>query len=560
MKKFSKILSVALLVALVLSLGITNAFAADPTYKVTIDKSDSNDTATHVYEAYQIFAGKVVDNQLTEITWGSGVNPTALASALVTKFGSNTTATTKVKTPAVAADPDNNVAAADATYYTIGEAFTAAQTVGTAAAYAEAIGLLPAALVEDLADVIGENLNASNAIQGDNTGVADLAPGYYMVKDKDNSLEGTAYGAYTKYILNIVGVDVSIKEKAEVPSVDKTVQDETTDAEAGATDGYGDSADHAINESFKFKVVATIPADVELEDYETYMAKFTDTMSVGVTFEELDSVQINNHSVDAYAVGTNENGYKFSGVTDQTFTLEITDIKPYLTDDEMKAAVTVTVIYSAHLNENAIVAEASENEGTDNSNKVKLTYSNNADAYGDGEYGTTPEDFVWVFTFDVENTKYADKVDAANVLAGAGFTLYDSSKAVVKLAWNETKHAYIPDSENGVEEIFSKNDGTFNIIGLDAGTYTLKETTVPTGYNALEDITIKITATHVENTSGASAKLTLTETNTDNDVVNNSGTVLPSTGGIGTTIFYAVGGILVLAAVVLLVTKKRMSE
>ena len=550
MKKFSKILSVALLVALVLSLGVANAFAAS-TATVTITKG-AHDEANHTYEAYQIFAGEVDGTQLKNITWGNGVDSTALASALVTTFGANTTATTKVKTPADAE------AGTEAVCYTVGEVFTDAQTVGTAAAFAEAIGLLPAALVENLADVIGDNLVAENAIEGDNNGVAGLAPGYYMIKDKDGSLEGQENGAYTKYIMDIYGVDVEVKEKAEVPSVDKTVQDEADDAEAGATDGYGDSADHAINESFNFKVVATIPADVKVANYPTYLAKFTDTMSAGVTFEELKSVTVNSTAVTA-ASESNTNGYKFSGVTNGTFTLEITDIKPYLSAAEMNSAITITVIYSAHLNENAIVAKTSEEEGTDNSNKVKLTYSNNADAYGEGETGETPEDFVWVFSFDVENTKYADKVDPANVLAGAGFKLYDG-ETVIKLAWNETKKAYIPDDENGVEEIFSKVDGTFNIIGLDAGSYTLKETTVPTGYNKLEDIAITISATHKENTSGASAKLTLTETNTDNDVINNSGTVLPSTGGIGTTIFYVVGGVLVLAAIILLVTKKRMSE
>lgn len=100
----------------------------------------------------------------------------------------------------------------------------------------------------------------------------------------------------------------------------------------------------------------------------------------------------------------------------------------------------------------------------------------------------------------------------------------------------------------------------FDIVGLDVGTYTLEETIVPDGYNKCDNITIEIEATHAENTSQTSADLTLTKKqNINNTVVNESGAILPSTGGIGTTIFYIIGAILVIGAGVVLVTRRRMS-
>lgn len=103
----------------------------------------------------------------------------------------------------------------------------------------------------------------------------------------------------------------------------------------------------------------------------------------------------------------------------------------------------------------------------------------------------------------------------------------------------------------------SAEDGTFNVKGLDAGTYYLKETNPPTGYSACPDTKIVISATHDEYNVNLSGDSNLT-----NDIVNKKagGITLPSTGGIGTTIFYVVGGGLMVAAIVLLVTKKRMEN
>ena len=146
-------------------------------------------------------------------------------------------------------------------------------------------------------------------------------------------------------------------------------------------------------------------------------------------------------------------------------------------------------------------------------------------------------------------------------LKDAGFRLYKGD-VEVGLIYDSGKGAYRPvASEEKAEEMKSATNGKFNIIGLDAGTYTLKETTTPEGYNTCAPITIEIKATHSENAGGTAANLSLTDSkNMSNDVINKSGSTLPGTGGIGTTVFYIGGGCMVALAGVFLITKKRMGK
>lgn len=224
---------------------------------------------------------------------------------------------------------------------------------------------------------------------------------------------------------------------------------------------------------------------------------------------------------------------------------------------------TVTVIYKAHLNENATVNNASGS--TNNKNTVKLEFSNNPYWNGEGtpDKGETPEDTVWVFTYQVNNTK----VDASNEnkpLAGAGFKLYSDENCgqEIALIYDETKQAYRPvkGEEQGVEMISAETTGVFNIIGLDAGTYYLKETTVPAGYNEMSPnpFVVTISATHVESNGTANVTLDADTSTMTNEIANNKGATLPETGGMGTTVFYVLGGILAVGAGVLLVARRRM--
>lgn len=504
MKRMKKLVSV--LLATVMVLAMTTTVFADG-YTITIN----NEATGHTYEAYQIFTGDLSETTLSNIVWGSGVSEAGKTA--------------------------------------LGDAAAKAETLKTeddAKTFAKAV-----------APYLTTSAGSANTVTDGKYVISGLAAGYYLVKDKDSSLADKD-DAYTSYILKVVR-NTEVSPKSAKPTVDKQVHDETADAEAGATDGWGESADHAINESFQFKLIANLPADTDFNAYEKYKVVFTDTMSEGVTFESIASVTVDGVTLTA-------DQYKATATADQaggSWTLTITDIKS-ISGVNLTDGADIVVIYNAHLNEKAQVNHTSGT--TTNKNEVYLQYSNNPNASGEGnnELGKTPEDIVWVFTYEVDNKK-VDATDSENEtpLAGAGFRLYDSTGTTeIGLIYDDTLSAYRPvrSGETAVEMTSAGSTGVFNIKGLDAGTYVLKETTVPSGYNKCADTTVVIKATHVEDASGSSATTTLSsDSNVTNTIENKQGSTLPETGGMGTTIFYVIGAILVIGAGVVLITRKRMS-
>lgn len=513
MKTTRKLLAVLAAAMLLITL-LPTALAADPTYTITIN----NSAADHTYEAYQVFTGDYSSGKLSNIVWGSGITD-AGKTALENEY--DTAATKSADGVAKALTNENVVAFAK-----------------KAATY--------------LTDVKTPSTKDADAYK-----ISGLQPGYYLVKDVAGSLAGKD-DAYTAFILKVAG-DVSVTPKSAKPTVDKKVKDEAGDAESGATEGWGETADHAINEPFQFKLTANLPVDTDFGSYETYKVVFTDSMSNGVTFDSIASVSVDGQTLAA-------DGYTCTATAGQTggsWTLTINDIKS-VTGVNLTDGADIIVIYNAHLNENAQVNH--ESGATTNKNDVYLSYSNNPNASGVGhtEMGQTPVDTVWVFTYEVDNTK-VDASDPSNKtpLAGAGFKLYDSTGTTeIGLIYDATISAYRPikSGETPVEMTSADSTGVFNIKGLDAGTYILKETTVPAGYNKCADYTVVISATHAEDPSGSSATTTLNSgSNVTNTIENKQGNTLPETGGIGTTVFYVLGSILVIGAVVLLVSKKRMN-
>ena len=353
------------------------------------------------------------------------------------------------------------------------------------------------------------------------------------------------------------------------------MQDEVADAEKNGgevnPEGWGESADHALFENFKFRLVATIPVNADYNDYPTYKLVFNDTMSKGITFVQIDSVKVNGIALKATDyVCTATPGQKGAGKVGEnqdkpSWTLTIEDLKKVMKENTsilVTDKITVEVVYTAYLNEEAQVFNASATS-TDNKNSVDLEYSNNPNAEG---MGKTPEDHVWLFTYVVNNTKYANTAEAGKELPGAGFTLYDQNDRVVPL-WKDADGNYVvagttkPNdtyTDGANNEMITEANGTFNIIGLDHGTYTLKETTVPATYNPLDPVTITISADHKEAAGGASASMELTAASTmNNKLVNKSGATLPETGGIGTTIFYVLGGMMFVGAALILIVRRK---
>ena len=387
--------------------------------------------------------------------------------------------------------------------------------------------------------------------------------GYYLVVDTTPFSHGDFDHAYNSFLLMVTHEDwnIPITPKAEKPSVKKEVFDNFDNQDGTSTGDFGSSADHAINEKFQFKLTATLPASTDhaYDYYDTYAVCFKDTLSEGITYDGPDSVVIksNNNTHDT-TIDSSKYTIDTKNLENQNyFEVNIPDVKACAKDAgfDLNDGATITFTYTAHLNEKAYVNIGSGS--TDNKNSVQLKYSNNPRP---GDYwGTTPKSEVYVFTYQLNNTKRAEKEDGTP-LPGAGFRLYSGKDCTkeqeIKLKKNITDGTYSPYfGTDAGDEMFSDEHGQFNVKGLDAGTYYLRETKTPDDYNACADKEIVISATHDVNHVSLSGNLSTT-------IINKKagGITLPSTGGIGTTIFYVVGGGLMVAAIVLLVTKKRMEN
>ena len=359
------------------------------------------------------------------------------------------------------------------------------------------------------------------------------APGYYLIKDKDNTVGGN--DANTLYITKVVD-DVTISPKSDVPSFQKKVKD--TNDTTGDTSNWQDSADYDIGDEVPFQLKATLPSNYA--DYKTYYLAFHDVEEKGLSFNPNSvKVAVNGTSVDAsnYTVKTAKD------LTDGcTFEVVFTDLK---TAVAAKNGSEITVDYTSTLTANATLG----NQG--NVNKARLQFSNNPNSEQGGEStptGETPWDNVIVFTYKVVVNKVNENKEA---LKGAAFKLEK------KLKDGTTKP---------VKEFTAGEDTSFTFSGLDDGDYVLTETTTPAGYNTIKPITFTVTADHkVEWTTGehtdvltslsgnaASGEITLAADKTAGsltaDVVNVKGSNLPSTGGMGTTVLYAAGAAIVLVA------------
>ena len=337
--------------------------------------------------------------------------------------------------------------------------------------------------------------------------------GYYLV---DTTL-GTLCS------LDTTNPNVVMEEKNEVPTNVKTVEEDSTG-------NYGEKNDADIGQTVNFR--STITAQAGAENYV-----FHDTMSAGLTYTGVTGITLNGTTVDAsnYTVVT-------EGLTDGC-TFEVRFTQAFC--DTLKANDQIVISYTATLNENAVVAE----EG--NPNTSKLSYGDSSNT----KY--TPDSQTKTYTWDVDVFKYTMNGDTETALAGATFTLSknsDGSNPIALVSKGNNVYRVAKTGETGtVTEITTDATGKFTIKGLDADTYYLTETAAPAGYNKLAGpVTIVIGENGVVNGT-TEAPQGVDEVK----VLNQSGAELPSTGGIGTTIFYVLGGVLAVGAVALLIAKRR---
>jgi fimbrial isopeptide formation D2 family protein/LPXTG-motif cell wall-anchored protein len=482
------------------------ATRTDDSFSITISNSEEG----HIYEAYQIFSGDLATendgtNILSNITWGSGITEAGQA-ALLEKYDVTTVEALVEKLSALS---DNSTG------------------------------------LDEFAKVTGEYLGtaAGTTENAESYVISNLTPGYYLVKDQDESIDEDADDAYTAYILEVVQ-SVEVTPKSDTPTVEKKVKD-VDDSTANSQTDWQDSADYDIGDSVPFQLSATLGDS--LQGYASYTLTFHDTMSDGLTFDA-DSVTVSlgdeTLSDTLYVLTT-------TGLADGC-TFEIT-LDVLAEDIAAEAGDTIVVEYTATLNDDAVIG------GNGNPNTVKLEYSNNPNDEGTGK---TPDDKVVVFTYEADFDKIVGGEEEKILLTGAGFSLYKLNAASTA----EDPYEIVGEEITG--------ETTFSFVGLDDGQYKLVETTTPAGYNTMTDVYFTISATH--EVSAADPKLTaLNVSVVDNaadittdasngtlkaDIANYSGSTLPSTGGIGTTIFYVVGTILVLGAGIVLVTRKRMGH
>ena len=544
-----KILALVIAV-MVLAASMSIAFADPTTYAI------STTSTTHTYEIYHIFTGTPDGNGLFDLKYG--VNAVGTTGAAVSQ-----TDLTTLKGYTDAGNYATSKVADQTDLVFIEQFVTLSNPVAT----------------------IGKSGNSGNSYAA--------VPGYYLVKDVNNSLAGTDE-AYTLYLSQVVGADWAITPKADKPEIEKKVQDK--DDSTGDTTSYQDSADYDVGDAVPFQITATTADNVET--FKKYHVTIQDKQSAGLDAPTSFTITVLGQTFTlAYNAtdpitkttnaGTKITVAKAVAEENQTFAIKVSfenaTANAFIPAEADSTPIVVT--YTSVLNSSAVIGSAG------NPNTTYLKYSNNPNSADDDEEGKTPEDKVTVFTFKFD----VDKIDAdGNYLTKAGFTLY---KLYATVPADKTEvTADIPgytklDGEHWVlvgTEAASDTRTNFTFDRIDAGTYLLVESETPTGYNTITPIKFTVAATHDE-TSADPQLLTLTVDSgfaafkddgtftrklkindvaqtkatvsgeVTGEIINQSGTQLPSTGGIGTTLFYVGGGLLALAAVILLVTKRRMN-
>lgn len=499
MKHTKKLASLLLALVMVFALA-TTAFAAK---NATISAPKES---TRTYDVYQIFTGDLHEGVLSNIKWG--------------KNGTGTERT-----------------AVDQT---------------TLAALAAVNGKGDTEKLTEIQKYVKLDSGKFGTVSNGNP--LTVPTGYYLIKDTGSVNDGEAYSLY---VVQVVG-PTTISPKVGTTTSDKKVDDKNDSNTTEDATTWQDSADYDIGDAVPFKLSATIAQDYANYTHG-YKLTFHDKEGAGLSF--------NKNSVKVYVDGTLiTTGYEVvtESLTDGcTFEVRFANLKDIAS---VKAESIISVEYTSTLNNHAVIGS------TGNKNTSHVTYTNNPNDEQFGEGGKTPDDVVIVFTYQTivnkvtKNPAYDASKDTGKTgtdsdgnkefisLKGAGFTLYKNASGTYEAVGSELK---------------GEDMTTFTWRGLDDGDYKLVETTTPSGYNTIPDIEFTITATHdvssdnptlISLSGGDKFTGEISTGVVSANIENQSGAQLPSTGGMGTTIFYVLGGVLVLGAVVLMVTRKRMKS
>lgn len=494
----------------------------------------------HTYGAYQLFDGNVSGGKLTDIKWGTGIDSAALLAELKTS--------------------------------TIDEL----KAVTTAPQLAEKLSKLESSKVIEFSKIATKHVTGTAKTF---TKSGEAAPfsykatlgeadhGYYLVKDKDNKA-----AALTSPILKVAGCTVNVEAKGSVPTSTKKIKEDSTGQ-------WGDTADLDMGQEAPFKLTGTMSSNIA--DFTTYKYGFKDFISKGFTLPEgfaakdltvkIDGKAVTLGQKDTVTVSAITVADKAGAEYDGGKKIEImfNDLKSTAkaAGVTLTAKSEVTVEYKAKVNENAVIG------GKGNPNKSLVVYQK---GFNDGDgTGQTPEDEVWAFTYQLDTTK-VDSANPKTKLKDAQFRLYNSDK---------TKSAEIKDNKivkwvdgDAGTVITTPEGGVFNIKGLDADTYYLKEIKAPAGYNlptgddAYFKFVISATLGVDKAGKGEIKSLTITpdkEQAADGDIptgkvemniTNTSGSTLPETGGIGTAIFTVVGLLVMAGAAGAFVWRRKQNS
>ena len=514
---------VTLLLALIMALALVIPAAA-----ATVENKTG-----HAYEAYQIFKGTQSSDSyvLADVEWGSDIDSTQFLKAL--------------KTDGRLVDNANKQIFASCT--TAADVAEVLKTEADNSKVAKAVANLAAK---------HRKTTFTASIAKDAKSV-DLPAGYYLLVDVTTPGEGDAMNSALLQVTNKGAI--VLDKKYDVPQVNKSVKD--TD------DQWGEAADWCIGSNVPFQLIGTLPSNYA--DYETYKYVFHDTLSSALKYNGDVTVYFRSGNNDTQIPSSNFTVDPSSAATAGGGTLTITfnDLKK-VSGVNITSGGQIVVKYTAKLLNTAVIGQPG------NSNEVYLEYTNDPNFVGSGNPTTsnTPKDTVLVFTYELDINK-VDGAETTKKLKDAEFKLQnaDGKWATVD---NTNKVTGWVDTQDKGSILKTDANGLAKIIGLDAGSYKLYETKAPAGYNKLKepiDITITAELDKSEDTPALKALTIKVETGAaeagdvakglvSTTVKNNSGATLPETGGIGTTLFYVIGGVLMVSAAVLLVTRKRMNN